>query len=472
MWLSAPALPAPRPAFIYALAAYVAVVVTRSHEVVPFLSLVRPAKLSLLIVVAALAANIHQLPWKELPKSSVTKFMFATAILAILSVPGAYWPGGSAKFLPTAYLQTFLVFVLVAAGFIHRPTLWLGIHVFVLGAFAAAILGFIIPPGQGGRFEIGLTYDPNDTAAFLVIALPFFFCLAAEGGRMRKVALVGIPIVLAAIVKTGSRGGIIALALMTPFLLFYAPPRRRSMYISLIVLCGVVFSATMTPELRQRFVNLFEQSDYNFTDRDGRKAVLKRGIGYMMDNPVLGVGIDGFQYAEGVTKKNEGFGVKFTNAHNAYVQIGAELGFGGLFCFLGTIAASWIGCARVRRRLLVASAAGAAGAKREVAVATAAICALMGLSGAALFLSTAYAPVTYFMFGLCAAVALGAPRAGAPVAAPAPSGAGVRPSLARPPSAAGASPVPIASPHRGRGWVNVGRARPGAPSRWRGGLKR
>ena len=119
LWLSAPALPAPRPAFIYALAAYVAVVVTRSHEVVPFLSLVRPAKLSLLIVVAALAANIHQLPWKELPKSSVTKFMFATAILAILSVPGAYWPGGSAKFLPTAYLQTFLVFVLVAAGFIH-----------------------------------------------------------------------------------------------------------------------------------------------------------------------------------------------------------------------------------------------------------------------------------------------------------------------------------------------------------------
>ena len=96
-----------------------------------------------LIVLAALAANINQLAWKELPKSNVAKFMFATAALAILSVPGAYWPGGSAKFLPTAYLQTFLVFLLVATAFIHRPTLWIGIHVFVFGAFAAAILGFI-----------------------------------------------------------------------------------------------------------------------------------------------------------------------------------------------------------------------------------------------------------------------------------------------------------------------------------------
>lgn len=456
-----PAFPAPHRGFAYALAAYVAIVVTRAHEVVPFLSAFKPAKLSLLLVIAALAMHPRQLPWSQITRSNVTKFMFVTALLAVLSVPGAYWPGGSAKFIPTSYLQTFLVFVLVAAGFVHRPTQWLGVHVFAFGALAAAVMGFLVPPDKVGRFGIGTTYDPNDTAAFLVISLPFFFCLAAESGRTRKIALAGIPIVLAAIVKTGSRGGIIALALMTPFLLFYAPPRRRSLYVALVGLCTLVFSATMTPELRKRFVSIFEQSDYNFTDRDGRKAVIKRGIGYMVENPVLGVGIDGFQYAEGASKRNEGSGVKFMNAHNAYVQIGAELGFGGLLCFLGAIGASWIGCRRVRKRMLASPTVDPATAKREVGVATAAICALVGLSGAALFLSTAYSPVTYFIFGLCTAIAVGAPLAGRPVAHAPPSS----PQLV-------SSPPGQVAPRRGRGWVTAGYTRQAEPVRWRGGLKR
>ena len=460
-------VPTPSRAFAYALAAYIAFVVTRAHEVVPFLSAVRPAKISLLLVLVAVAMNPRQLAWGEITKSPVTKFMLVTGILAVLSVPGAIWPGGSAKFIPTVYLQTFLVFLLVAGGFIHRSTLWLGLKVFAFGALGAAVMSFIVPPGRAGRFGIGTTYDPNDTAAFLVISLPFFFLLATEGGRLRKIALASVPIVLAAIMKTGSRGGIIALAVTVAALLFYSPPRRRSVYIGLVAICGLVFSATMTDELRDRFSNVFDQSDYNFTDRDGRKAVMLRGIGYMMDNPGLGVGISGFPYAEGATKRNEGMGVRFTNAHNAYVQIGAELGVGGLVCFLGAITFCFVGCARVRKRLL-ATRSEAPDVKREIGVATAAICGMVGVCVAALFLSTAYSPVTYFMFGLCVAIALGAPIPGVAMRAAPPS-----PQLVgAPPPRPTASPVAARQPHRGRGAVSVGRTRQVGPVRWRGGFTR
>jgi len=468
-WVETAARAVPRPAFAYALAAYLAVTVARAHEVVPFLSQLSPAKLSLLFVIGMLATNPRQLPWGDLPRSTVAKFMFATAILAVLSVPGAYWPGGSAKFLPYVYLQTFIVFVLVATAFVHRRTMWIGLHVFAFGAMAAAVLGFLVPPDRTGRFGIGRTYDPNDTAAFLVIALPFVFLLATESRRVRQIAFVGIPIMLAAIMKTGSRGGIVALALMIPFMLFYAPPRRRTTYIGLVAVCLAVFSATMTPELRKRFVALFEQSDYNFHDRDGRKAVIKRGIGYMVANPVFGVGIDGFQYAEGATKRNEGEGVKYMNAHNAYVQIGAELGFGGLLCFVGTIVASWLGVRRVRKQLL-GPEFDPVTSKREVGVATAALCALVGLSAAAMFLSTAYSPVTYFMFGLCAAIPLGAPVAGRLVAA-APASPALRRMASASPSPRPAAPA-RGAPQRVRGWLNGGRSRQTGPSRGRGGLNR
>ena len=454
---------------MYALAAYIATVVARAHEVVPFLSQISPAKLSLLIVLGFLATNPRQLAWGELPKSNVAKFMFVTVVLAVLSVPGGYWPGGSAKYLMNSYVQTLLVFVLVAAAFIHRRTMWIGIHVFALGAMAAAVMGFLVPSGKwNGRFGIGRTYDPNDTAAFLVIALPFVFLLATESRRMRQIAFVAVPIMLAGIMKTGSRGGIVALAVMIPFLLFYSPPRRRAMYVGMVGLCILVFSATMTPELRQRFVALAEGKDYNQVDPDGRKAVIKRGIGYMVQNPVLGVGIDGFQYAEGATKRNVGFGIRFMNAHNAYVQIGAELGFGGLICFVGAILASWVGVRRVRKRLL-GPGFDPAVAKKEVGMATAALCSLVGLSVAALFLSTAYASVTYFIFGLCAAIVLGAPVAGQPAVAMGPS---LSPSPLPSPSKRPVASARSAAPRRVRGWLSAGRSRQTGPAKVRGGLSR
>ncbi|HEX6048827.1 MAG TPA: O-antigen ligase family protein [Gemmatimonadaceae bacterium] len=461
------AVPAPSRAFAYSLAAYIAFVVTRAHEVVPFLSAVRPAKISLLVVLVAVAMNPRQLAWQTIARSHVTKFMLLTAALAVMSVPGGIWPGGSAKFILTVYIQTFLVFVLVASGFMHRTMLWLGVKVFAFGALAAAVMSFIVPPGRSGRFGIGTTYDPNDTAAFLVVSLPFFFLLATEGGRIRKIALASVPIVLAAVMRTGSRGGIVALAATVAVLLFYAPPRRRSVYVGLVAICGLVFSATMTDELRQRFLNIFDQTDYNFTDRDGRKAVMLRGIGYMKDNPVLGVGIAGFPYAEGATKRNEGSGIKFTNAHNAYIQAGAELGIPGLICFVGVIVTAVGGCVRVRKRLL-ATRSDSAGVKREVGLATAAICAMVGVCAAAMFLSTAYSPVTYFMFGLCTAIVLGAPLPGV--------GAHAVPATPQLAGAAreAATPRPVAARQspRVRGWVSTARGRQVGPVRWRGGLNR
>src|SRR5688572_13256743 len=50
----------PRVGLTYALTAYLATVVARAHEVVPFLSQVSPAKLSLLFVLLFLATNPRQ----------------------------------------------------------------------------------------------------------------------------------------------------------------------------------------------------------------------------------------------------------------------------------------------------------------------------------------------------------------------------------------------------------------------------
>jgi len=85
------------------------------------------------------------------------------------------------------------------------------------------------------------------------------------------------------------------------------------------------FALFASAETWERLVSLGNSSeDYNYTSRDGRIEVWKRGVGYMVQNPVLGVGADAFFVADGTIsgKENLGFGIKYSAAHNSVVQVG------------------------------------------------------------------------------------------------------------------------------------------------------
>jgi len=67
--------------------------------------------------------------------------------------------------------------------------------------------------------------------------------------------------------------------------------------------------------------------------------VWKRGLGYMMQHPVLGVGAGNFPTAEGtisplIRTTPSGRGIKWMQAHNSFVEVGAELGVPGLLFFV------------------------------------------------------------------------------------------------------------------------------------------
>jgi O-antigen ligase len=86
-------------------------------------------------------------------------------------------------------------------------------------------------------------------------------------------------------------------------------------------------------------------TDYNHTSESGRLQIWSRGIGYMLQNPVLGVGPGNFQTAEGTLsalaeRQQFGIGVRWNAPHNSFVQIGAELGIPGLALYVAMIASA------------------------------------------------------------------------------------------------------------------------------------
>jgi O-antigen ligase len=98
------------------------------------------------------------------------------------------------------------------------------------------------------------------------------------------------------------------------------------------------------------------KQDYNWSAKDGRKAVAQRGLGYMLDHPIFGLGIRNFWRAECIDGEKAaarviGTGIRCTPPHNSYIEAGAEMGFPGFIVWCSLLFGGIISCARLRKRL-------------------------------------------------------------------------------------------------------------------------
>ena len=64
-------------------------------------------------------------------------------------------------------------------------------------------------------------------------------------------------------------------------------PRRTAAVFGIIILM-YSYGCILSPE-----------EDYNWSSATGRLPIAKRGLGYMMDHPFLGIGLHNFERAEG-----------------------------------------------------------------------------------------------------------------------------------------------------------------------------
>lgn len=427
--------------FAVTLALFTILSTARASDIVPALAGLPLGKLLGAVMIVMAATVLPREYVSAALRNTTVRAMLVISVLVFLSVPFSVWRSASVGFIQSKWLPAVTFLFIACAAFADRRTVRLSIK-FLVGAVTVGAVRMIVDPvlDSSGRALFG-SLDANDTAALMVSTIPFALMLAAEKGPSRRV-LYAVPLLcVLAVVKTGSRGGLLGLVAIGLWLIYLAPPRRRLSYVMGIVAGAAVFSASGNAKVRERFASIFNyENDYNMTTREGRIEVWKRGIRYMVTHPILGVGVAGFETAEGTIsgKRNEGFGIRHTAAHNSYVQIGAELGVGGLVAFITAFVSAGVGCWRVRRRAIAARTSTPGPADEEAALAGSALAALIGVSVTGFFLSFAFHPITYFCLAVCAGVVLGSPYSGAGLVA---GGAGPYPSspeLSPRPATAGA----------------------------------
>lgn len=383
--------------------------VARVHLLFPALATVRPVLLA--GVLGTLLYLLDRHPRRRITclASPVTAWLLAFAAWAVLAVPTALIAPRSGIFVTDSLLKTLVIFALVAGVVRGLPDVERLALVYFAGA---AIYAVVILAGQdvtadSWRLTELYTYDPNDFATFAVTALPLGIYFMARPGPVvgRIAAVLGSVALGAAFVWAGSRGGFLALLGVGLFLLVrYRAVAVRWRVAGVGVLAAVVFLIASDQYWQQMGTLLEPAEDYNTTAETGRIQVWERGLEYMLDRPLFGVGPNNFAVAEGLlsplaVRQQYGFGVRWTAPHNSLIQVGAEMGLPGLLLFLALLGATFRLLARVQQRGRRARP----GQADPRALAQALTASLIGFSIGAFFLSLAYSPMLYTLIALAVA---------------------------------------------------------------------
>jgi O-antigen ligase len=410
------------------------ITISRIHQNFGFLRPFRPALVLVLMACGYAYLNPRYLAVGSMFKTKNARVMLGLGIMACLSVPFGLSMGNSATFILTEYSKVLLFGFLVLLGIRNSRDLYKMVWALVAAAGCLAYLSlfvFKMKAARGDdfvRIQNGYTYDSNDIGVVAIVGV----CLTlltyqvskSRGKLISGIILAGLAMTIA---RTGSRGallGLVAVGGAMTVLLKNVSLDKRIGFVVVMVLGMAV--AAPPGYWAQMLTMLAPKQDYNWTSETGRKEVLMRGVGYMMKNPFSGVGVDNFGRAEGMYSARAEArewdpslpGIKWSAAHNSFLQAAAEMGIPGILLFCTLVFGSIWQCLQIRKRMPVHWYKGSDEEKFLYYTSVYLPVALIGFAVGGFFVSFAYLDLIYvlaaFVAGLQTSVALklsGAPAA-------------------------------------------------------------
>jgi O-antigen ligase len=322
--------------YLYMLA-FTALLFFRPQDQIPGLDLLH---LSELAAIAGLASMAIRRMSAGLTIAHVNVEVIAIVVLGaiiVLTLPFSIWPGGSAKVFTDIYVKIILIFALMMSTITTakrvRQMTWIMI---VASGYIASravfdyVRGVNLVEGDRVRGAVGGMFEnPNDLALNLVTFLaPTLFIILHDRKPTRRIVACGLAVaMLAAIVCTKSRSGFLGLLAMGAVVKFYTAEVKPAA-VGAMLLAGLMALPAMPDSFWNRMDSIMNAEEDQTGSRAARLRLLDQGIQVFMDNPITGIGAGQFKNynAPGETEK-------WRVTHNVWLQVGAELGIGGLLTF-------------------------------------------------------------------------------------------------------------------------------------------
>jgi putative inorganic carbon (hco3(-)) transporter len=168
--------------------------------------------------------------------------------------------------------------------------------------------------------------NPNGLAFVVVTVLPFLFFLSRSSRVSLMVSLILAPPLLYALMLTGSRSGVVAVAVMAVGIMFKS---KHKLGIAILLgILGVIMFIRLDPAQKDRYLSIISNDTKNSATASGRFEGLQEDFRVALNKPIFGHGISTSREA------NFNFGHSNMPSHNLYIETIQEIGFVGLGIFL------------------------------------------------------------------------------------------------------------------------------------------
>jgi putative inorganic carbon (HCO3(-)) transporter len=410
----------PRDWGYFGLLLFTAVLLMRPQDLVPALEPLHLAEVCALVGLAPMM--LHRLARRQ-PVFRVTPETTGLMVLGLVlvaTIPFSFWPGGAFQEVMGSYLKVVLVFVLMMNTLttpqrLERITWLILVCIGYIAAFSVFNyvrgVGLILGERLTGPVS-GIFGNPNDLALNMVTFLPLA-TVTALGRRFsatrRVAALVIAALMLATIVFTKSRGGVVGLIAMLVALVLLGR-RVRPGFGGAVVVTVLVAAPFMPSAFWERMVSIVDEKvdKEEFTgSRESRRIVMQEGIDTFVEHPLTGVGAGQFKNYNPPGRQE-----RWRETHNALIQVAAETGVFGLIAFSFLIVRAWIATLTTRRMLRkpgrgradpLASVLSERDRDSLYALTVAMTAGLVGWFTCAMFASVAYSWTFYYVLALIVA---------------------------------------------------------------------
>jgi len=406
-------MPMARDAFHVTLLALVVLNISRFHQQFAVLKAIRPEMVLTLICVGLAFMKPAFLSKRHILETWPARGIALFACLAGCSMFFGISLGHSAVFILNVYVKTIIFAFLVIASVRSARDLYALVWAGVLSAgwlaYTSMFVFKLVRYGNYARLSNLDTYDANDVGLVMLVGLALTLLAFQTSRTAGKIACSGILVGIGAtIAKSGSRGAFVGLLALAAALLLLAnrvSVVKRLAFVGATALGMVLFAP---PGYWDQMRTIEDpKADYNWNTVNGRRMVAIRGLGYMLQYPVFGVGINNFAMAECTISdkaKNHvvGEGIRCTPPHNAYIEAAAETGVPGGLLWIVMVPGGVVWLLRLRRRLPPEWATGDAEQRFLYMCALYFAVLLAGYAAGSFFLSFTWYDVSYYIFALLA----------------------------------------------------------------------
>ncbi len=349
--------------FQYIAALYLFLYFSRMIEFIP--TVFRPMLVFTVILVGgALMSGRFLAMFSLIPGKLLGGFFLWNCVCFVFSI----WPGGSLEWVISSAKFVISTMIVVAFATSLRSAMMLllasGFGLGTASLFPSfsggEVAGRLVTSTGGGEGTLG---DPNYFCLFLLSGLPLLWLAAKHGQGIRKAfpLLLSVWAMMVA-VKTGSRGGMIAIVIGIGFYMLQATQQQRLRIFagSIVAIFGVLLFAPQHVLLRLGTMVEIDTGRTQ-TEEERKEAeraagsahtrldLLQRGIEFTFKNPIFGLGPGMFPVANNDRAQAEGGWVSWHETHNMYVQASSETGFIGFGLFLAVFISSYRALGRIRQ---------------------------------------------------------------------------------------------------------------------------